>query len=233
MKRINVVRGVGCRLLLATVTALVPIQTVLAQPPPGNSDARLAAKINYTSDQASVQDIVQNLAQQVGLKYDWEKSFKQTDPLCRRWVRNVAIKDKPCREALDQILKPVGLKYQVENGVIVLERAQPTPSAQARPPGKGYITTGEPPTDLVPAGILSPRQQRENFDFLCKAIDETYADFEIKGIDWGEVHRRYGHTHIVGRLLQKQAVGAIGYVKNGPGHSDLERRDDLLEPAGE
>jgi C-terminal processing protease CtpA/Prc len=306
MRRISVLRRVSSGLLLAAVAALVPTQTVLAQAPTGDSDARLAAKVNYTSNQASVQDIVQNLAQQAGLEYDRQQSFKQTDPLCRRWVRNLAIKDKPCREALDQILKPVGLKYQVENGVVVLSRvtastpppatgpdppklaaarkaltgpnkdvatakelllelvgkeratlppgylcyayvylgyiedragkrkeavdwymqaqamgeadegirecaasglkepltwirhldqgtspAQPAPSGQTRPPGKGYITTGEPPADLVPAETLSPKQQRENFDFLCKAIDETYADFEIKGINWSDIQRRY------------------------------------------
>jgi hypothetical protein len=82
----------------------------------------LQAKVKFAARQASVQDIVQDLARQVGLGYDWQKSFSQTDPLCRRWVNNVAIEDKSCREALDQILSPVGLRYQVEDGVVVLYR---------------------------------------------------------------------------------------------------------------
>src|SRR5208283_444152 len=53
------------------------------------TDTRLRSKVKYTSKQASVQDIVQSLAGQVGLRYDWQKSFDQTDPLCRRWVFNV------------------------------------------------------------------------------------------------------------------------------------------------
>ena len=88
-----------------------------------NTDQRrLEKKVAYAAAQASVQDIAQDLAQQVGLSYDRAKSFYQTDPLCRRWVTNVAISGKPCREALEQILKPVGLRYQVEKGAIVLSR---------------------------------------------------------------------------------------------------------------
>lgn len=86
------------------------------------SQALLQSKVKYASKQASVQDIVRNLAEQAGLKYDWQKSFAQTDPLCRQWVRNVTIEDETCQQALDQILKPVGLRYQVENGALVLSR---------------------------------------------------------------------------------------------------------------
>ncbi|MGB7768833.1 MAG: protein kinase [Verrucomicrobiia bacterium] len=93
---------------------------------PAKSDyigkALLQSKVKYAAKQASVQDIVQNLAEQAGLKYDWQKSFAQTDPLCRQWVRNVIIDGKTCQQALDQILKPVGLRYQVENDVLVLSR---------------------------------------------------------------------------------------------------------------
>ena len=88
----------------------------------GLADTHLGSKVKYTSDQASVQDIVQSLAEQVGLKYDWQKSFAQTNPLCRQWVRNVAIEGKTCSEALEQILKPVGLRYEVEGGALVLSR---------------------------------------------------------------------------------------------------------------
>ena len=175
------------------LTALALEQTTLAQAPAGPADPRLGSKVKYTSEQASVQDIVQSLAEQVGLRYDWQKSFAQTDQLCRNWVRNVAIEDKTCAQALEQILKPFGLGYQVEGGVLVLSR-----QAKGAPPNqpprhqlKGYVTTGPAPTGLEPAKMLSAKEQRENFDFLCQAIDETYADFELKSIDWGEVCRRY------------------------------------------
>jgi len=82
----------------------------------------LKRQVTYSAAQASVQDIVQNLAQQVGLGYGWQKSHDQTDPLCRRWVNNVAIRGESCRAALDHILTPVGLRYQLEKGAIVLSR---------------------------------------------------------------------------------------------------------------
>jgi beta-lactamase regulating signal transducer with metallopeptidase domain/TolA-binding protein len=87
-----------------------------------SADPRLEKKVEYSTKQASVQDIVQSLAEQVGLRYDWQKSFDQTHPLCLQWVWNVTIDGKTCQEALEQILKPVGLRYQVENGVLVLSR---------------------------------------------------------------------------------------------------------------
>ncbi|HVM47232.1 MAG TPA: STN domain-containing protein [Candidatus Acidoferrum sp.] len=93
-----------------------------ASPNAAPADARLQEKVKFEATQASVQDIVRDLARQVGLGYEWKKSFAQTDPLCRRWVNNVAIEGKPCREALDQILDPVGLRYAIEQGSIVLYR---------------------------------------------------------------------------------------------------------------
>jgi hypothetical protein len=92
--------------------------------PPGgaSADRRLDTKVKFAARQASVQDIVQALAQQAGLGYDRKKSFAQTDPLCRRWVNTVAIEGKPCRQALEQILQPVGLRYQIEQDAIVLSR---------------------------------------------------------------------------------------------------------------
>ncbi|HEY5912594.1 MAG TPA: STN domain-containing protein [Verrucomicrobiae bacterium] len=86
------------------------------------TDSRLERKVTYSTEKDSVQDIVQKLAAQVGLGYDFEKSKKQTDPLCRRWVNNVAIENKPCREALDAILTPVGLRYEIDGEAIVLFR---------------------------------------------------------------------------------------------------------------
>jgi len=134
-------RNLQYKLFTATsrfaLTALVLVQTTFAQPAAAPTDARLGKKVRYQTRQASVQDVVQNLVEQVGLKYDWDKSRAQTDPLCRRWVRNVAIDGKTCSQALEEILKPVGLRYQVEKGVVVLSRqssgAAPAVSSTAEP----------------------------------------------------------------------------------------------------
>jgi tRNA A-37 threonylcarbamoyl transferase component Bud32 len=114
-------------------------QTTLAQAPAVPADTRLGSKVKYASEQASVQDIVQSLAEQVGLRYDWQKSHDQTDPLCRQWVRNVAIEGKTCNEALEQVLKPVGLRYQVKDGVLVLSRQDKGTASE--PPAAGLAFT--------------------------------------------------------------------------------------------
>src|SRR5215471_18176472 len=82
--------GIGLRFglwLAFTMSFLTPsfAQTT------GLGDKRLETKVSYSIQQASVQDIVQQLAQQAGLDYDRQKSFAQTDPICRQWVRGVAI----------------------------------------------------------------------------------------------------------------------------------------------
>ena len=42
----------------------------------------------------------------------------------------------------------------------------------------------------------------------------------------------FGQPRIVGRLLQQRALVAISYCKNGPGHKDLQRAEEHLEPGG-
>jgi len=79
--------------------------------------------VTYLATQASVQDIVQTIARQAGLGYNWRKSFDQTDPQCRRFVPDVRIEAVPFGTAMHRILDPVGLRYEVESGEVVLYRA--------------------------------------------------------------------------------------------------------------
>jgi hypothetical protein len=143
-------RNLQYRLFTATsgfvLTALLLVQATFAQQAAAPTDDRLGKKVKYTTRQASVQDIVQNLTEQVGLKYDWAKSHAQTDPLCRRWVRDVDFKDKPCSEALEEILKPVGLRYEVQDGLLVLSR-----QAKSTPPPRAGASVHDSPVlvDLV------------------------------------------------------------------------------------
>src|ERR1035437_8101171 len=59
--------------------------------------------IKYSTDKKSVQYIVIDLAAQVGLGYNWEKSFAQTDPECRKFVFDVSIKNEPLPKAMAKI----------------------------------------------------------------------------------------------------------------------------------
>ena len=63
---------------------LYPVTNVLA---PGEATDK---KVTCFSDRRSVQYIVIDLAKQVGLGYNFNKSFAQTDPECRAICSNLA-----------------------------------------------------------------------------------------------------------------------------------------------
>jgi hypothetical protein len=88
----------------------------------GAAVAQPDVKITYIAQQASVQDIVQTIAAQAGLSYNWQKSFDQTSPDCRRWVRDVRLLQIRFGSAMRQLLQPGGLTYRIEDGAVVLER---------------------------------------------------------------------------------------------------------------
>jgi len=68
---------------------------------------------------------------------------------------------------------------------------RPNPPEKTLKIGKGYVTMSNPPTDLVTTKFLSLKERQENFDFICDAIDKTYACFDLKAIDWPDVRLRY------------------------------------------
>ncbi len=63
------------------------------------------------------------------------------------------------------------------------------PPAQPDRNGKAYVT--EDPPELALATDLSAQERRENFEALWRIIDEFYADFQLKSIDWQQVGQRY------------------------------------------
>jgi len=101
----------------------------------GSAVAQPDVKITYIAQQASVQDIVQTIAAQAGLSYNWQKSFDQTNPDCRRWVTDVRIQQFPFASAMRQLLQTGGLTYQIEAGAVVLYR-DPNP-----PRGAGALVS--------------------------------------------------------------------------------------------
>jgi hypothetical protein len=85
-------------------------------------DLRLRTKISYAVDKASVQNVVQKMANKAGLQYNRTKSALETQSLCRRWLKRVDIKDQPLDQALKEILGPLSLIYKLEGNAIVLYR---------------------------------------------------------------------------------------------------------------
>ncbi len=83
---------------------------------------RREGPVSYRTAQMSVQDIARDLARQAGYIYDWEKSYSQTEPACRKWVYGLTIKKQPFDKAMTRLLKPFGLRYAIESGTVVLYR---------------------------------------------------------------------------------------------------------------
>lgn len=83
-------------------------------------DDRLQTKISNAVGKASVQNIVQAMANEAGLRYNWTKSQSQIGALSRRWVMNVRVKNETLDTALKQVLGPVGVRYKLEEDAIVL-----------------------------------------------------------------------------------------------------------------
>jgi len=88
----------------------------------GSAIAQPDLKITYIAQQASVQDIVQTIAAQAGLSYNWQKSFDQTKPDCARWVYDIRLLQIPFAAAMRQLLQPGGLTFRIEDGAVVLDR---------------------------------------------------------------------------------------------------------------
>jgi hypothetical protein len=85
--------------------------------------AQQDVKVTYFATQASVQDIARTIVRQAGLEYNWQRSFNQTNPQCWRFMRDVQIDAVPFAAAMQRILGPVGLRYAVESGEVVLYKA--------------------------------------------------------------------------------------------------------------
>jgi hypothetical protein len=71
------------------------------------------------TDRLSLQYAVIELGKQVGLQYDWNESYKNTDPLCRRWVYP-EIKNKSFQSAMKELLHPLGLTYELRDGTTIV-----------------------------------------------------------------------------------------------------------------
>ena len=104
--------AVGCT---KRVVAVDPLGNVTLVPP------YPADYAGAPTDRISVQYAVIAVAKQAGINYDWDTSFKYTDPICRQWIQPVIMR-RPFPQALEMILEPVNLTYTISNGKIILGR---------------------------------------------------------------------------------------------------------------
>ena len=74
------------------------------------------------TDKLSVQYAVIAICEQIGIAYQWDKSQANTEPLNRRWIRPHFV-DVPARQALTEILRPMGLTFETDESGLYLQRA--------------------------------------------------------------------------------------------------------------
>jgi len=114
------------------VTQIVIFQPSDKASPGADSDGPFAQKITLTPpypssypgappDRLSVQYAVMEVCKEIGVGYNFTKSSQNTDPVCRQWVRP-RIVNKTAADAINMILRPMGLTYRLENGEVVLYR---------------------------------------------------------------------------------------------------------------
>jgi hypothetical protein len=84
---------------------------VTLTPPYGERDGP-AGKI-------SLQYSVKLICRQAGMEYDWAQSAANTEPLCRQYVEP-DFEDVPWSQAMEHILDPLDLGYEVEQGKVIL-----------------------------------------------------------------------------------------------------------------
>ena len=73
------------------------------------------------ADSITVQCAVAALLGQADLHYDFARSLRNADPLCRHWI-DVTIVNKTCAEVLREVLDPEGFTYQFYGDALVLRR---------------------------------------------------------------------------------------------------------------
>lgn len=109
---------------VATPPAPAPSPTAAG----GSSSARVTLQRPYPesykgagTDRMSVQYAVIELARQAGFGYNWNESYGNTDPDCRKWV-TPNIVNVPFDAAMREVLNPFGLTYEIRNNSVVLRR---------------------------------------------------------------------------------------------------------------
>ena len=95
--------------------------TVAAEPAVPVKQEEPEPRVTFHSDKISIQTAAQGVCEQVGFAYDWPRSYKNTQPDCKRYIR-VNLMDVPLQQALDAIVVKNGLKYRIEGKHVWLER---------------------------------------------------------------------------------------------------------------
>jgi carboxyl-terminal processing protease len=94
-----------------------------------------------------------------------------------------------------------------------------------------FVHFGRHPSGLGYIQIVSLNGRAEVVEEFDRALEALRATRGLI-LDIRDNEGGFGQPRIAGRLLQQSALVAVSYRKNGPGHKDLQRREERLEPSG-
>ena len=95
---------------------------------------------NPESDTLSVQYAVIAITEAAGISYRWDKSAKLADPQRRQFVKPLNVNGKTTAQALDELLGPVGLKYDIDaEGLYLYNPEKYQPPQTTRPDAHQWV----------------------------------------------------------------------------------------------
>jgi carboxyl-terminal processing protease len=123
---------------------------------------------------------------------------------------------------------------RIETESSVRTRRKPGAPVQATP---GYLTKQRfVHFGLHPSGVGYIRIESFNgHEEITQEFDralETLRGAPALILDIRDNSGGFGHAEIAGRFVQNRVPVGFSYIKNGPGHTDLTRREDYLAPSG-
>ena len=78
-------------------------------------------RVSLHAEKISIQTATMKICEQAGLTYEWRRSYDNTQPDCRRYIR-VDLADMSPEQALDEVVTKNGLAYRIEGNKVWLER---------------------------------------------------------------------------------------------------------------
>jgi C-terminal processing protease CtpA/Prc len=108
----------------------------------------------------------------------------------------------------------------------------PLPSFPSYLTRQHFVHFGRLPSGLgyIQIGSFNGREEiGKEFDRALEVLRTTPGlILDIRNNSGG-----FGHSEIVGRFLMKRTLVGFSYIKSGPGHTDLLKREEYLDPSGE
>ena len=197
----------------------------------GSAQSLLSQKISINANGSEVKKVLNQVEKQVDVRFVFSSKLIKS----ARKV-TVSLKDKPLYEALDHILTPLGLQYEVSGKIIILRRIEATPlappSGETVPATNGSVApkrsvsgrvldesgVGLPGVSVVLKGTQSGTTTNPEGDFQLEMPEATAANsvlvFSFVGYKSQEIVLGNQTAVVVNMILEDkslQEIVVIGY----------------------